>query len=381
MMQSGDKAASKGFFRQPDWDLAAGYYSDAATSFKTARSFEQAVDAYTKASEAYFKTYQMHLAGMAMENVGFILIKNLNRPQRGAEAYKQASNLFMADGKLPRGAEQLCKAANAMEPIDVNAAIDLYISAIDLYDQEERYTSSLDVVKKAIGIAVRSRKYARGVELLQRQLTVIEMIERRSHTNKSHYASMTSQVGLSMTVLFLAMDDEVGASKQFNNMCANDIHYSASREAILAETMLKAYDQEDQQALADAVRKDGFSFLDNEIQRLARALRVPGEGPSSLPQGARLPPAAANLSYGSSSAAATPPPPPSMGSDRQRLYGNQPAFDQGLPHYDSAPSAPLPEKGQPYPSELPYHQQAPQGFPAQPPLPSQQHEDDFDDLR
>lgn len=35
----------------------------------------------------------------------------MNQPQRAAEVYKQASDLFMADGKMDRAAEQLEKAA------------------------------------------------------------------------------------------------------------------------------------------------------------------------------------------------------------------------------------------------------------------------------
>jgi hypothetical protein len=54
---------------------------------------------------------RIHLAGKAMENAGFLLAQNLNQPQRAADAYKQASDLFMADGKMDRAAEELEKAA------------------------------------------------------------------------------------------------------------------------------------------------------------------------------------------------------------------------------------------------------------------------------
>lgn len=67
-------SASKGLFRKPDWDIASGCYDRAgsrdnrqqlgtlaanraplATNFKLAKSYDQAVQAYVKASEAYFK--------------------------------------------------------------------------------------------------------------------------------------------------------------------------------------------------------------------------------------------------------------------------------------------------------------------------------------
>jgi hypothetical protein len=59
----------------------------------------------------YLSFFRIHLAGKAMENAGFLLAQNLNQPQRAADAYKQASDLFMADGKMDRAAEELEKAA------------------------------------------------------------------------------------------------------------------------------------------------------------------------------------------------------------------------------------------------------------------------------
>ncbi|KAG1441001.1 hypothetical protein G6F56_011676 [Rhizopus delemar] len=109
-IQQGDKAASKGLFRKPDWDLAASYYDRAATCFKIAKSYDQAVQAYAKSSEALFKADAIHLAGKATENAAFILANNLSQPQRAAEAYQRASNFFMTQGSIDRAAEQLEKA-------------------------------------------------------------------------------------------------------------------------------------------------------------------------------------------------------------------------------------------------------------------------------
>lgn len=75
------RSSSKGLFRKPDWDIASGCYDQAgkhgmkrewgkkkeeeqgrliiitriATCFKLAKSYDQAVQAYMKASEAFFK--------------------------------------------------------------------------------------------------------------------------------------------------------------------------------------------------------------------------------------------------------------------------------------------------------------------------------------
>ena len=93
------------------------FFITTATAFKIAKSYDQAVQAYVKASEALSKSdalvlnslfvyvwyfnfffYSIHLAGKALENAAFILAQNLNQPQRAAEAYQRASNYFMTQG-------------------------------------------------------------------------------------------------------------------------------------------------------------------------------------------------------------------------------------------------------------------------------------------
>ena len=102
------------------------FFITIATAFKIAKSYDQAVQAYVKASEALSKAdalvlifffylfvfgilttflffiflfiYSIHLAGKALENAAFILAQNLNQPQRAAEAYQRASNYFMTQG-------------------------------------------------------------------------------------------------------------------------------------------------------------------------------------------------------------------------------------------------------------------------------------------
>ncbi|RUO95782.1 hypothetical protein BC936DRAFT_143237 [Jimgerdemannia flammicorona] len=55
LMADGDKAASKGMFRKPDWDIAGGCYEKAGVAFKTGKAYDQAIQAYFKASDAMFK--------------------------------------------------------------------------------------------------------------------------------------------------------------------------------------------------------------------------------------------------------------------------------------------------------------------------------------
>ncbi|KAL0076580.1 soluble NSF attachment protein [Phycomyces blakesleeanus] len=270
-MQEGDKASSKGLFRKPDWDVAAGCYERAATSFKIAKSYDQAVQAYAKTSEAFFKAGANHLAGKAMESAALILTQNLGQPQRAAEAYQQASDLFMTQGSIDRAAEQLEKAGRAMETTDINAAIEMYSAACTLYEQEDRGRFAIDVFKKAISLLIKSKKYEKAIDMLQRQSVILQKMVSRSHLHKAN---------LSILILILAIGDEVEAGKQFHIMCS-DSGFSQSEEAEICQALLQAYEEGDQELMEQTVRRQHVNFLDNEVARLARTLTVPGEVLSS----------------------------------------------------------------------------------------------------
>ncbi|KAI9472178.1 MAG: hypothetical protein EXX96DRAFT_583141 [Benjaminiella poitrasii] len=271
-MQHGDKAASKGLFRKPDWDLAASDYERAATSFKIAKSYDQAVTAYFKASEALSKADAIHLAGKALENAAFILATNLNQPQRAADTYERASNYFMTQGSIDRAAEQLEKAGRALENIDVNASYDMYSKACTLYEQEDRGRFAVDIFKKAISLLIRNKKYDKAIDMLKRQSVVLQKFTSRSHLYKAN---------LSIIILYFAIGDDVEAGKQFNAMCGHDAGFAQSEEATIADDLLRAYDERDQELLENTVRLQHVTFLDNEVIKLARLLTVPGEVLSS----------------------------------------------------------------------------------------------------
>ncbi|ORY93878.1 hypothetical protein BCR43DRAFT_442992 [Syncephalastrum racemosum] len=281
-MQEGDKAASKGLFRKPDWDVASGCYDRAATAFKVGKSYDQAVQAYVKASEAFFKADGTHLAGKALENAALILVQNLDQPQKAAEMYQRASDLFMTNGSIDRAAEQLQKAGRALENTDVSAAIEMYSSACTLYEQEDRGRFAIDIYKKAISLLVRSKKLEKAVDMLHRQAAVLQKLTNRSHLCKAN---------LSILIVLFAIGDEVEAGKQFNIMCSED--------AEIGQALLQAYEEGDQELLEKTVRRQHVSFLDNEVAKLSRTLTVPGEMLSQPTAAAgRQPTAHASGGYG-----------------------------------------------------------------------------------
>ncbi|CAO3626516.1 unnamed protein product [Cunninghamella echinulata] len=270
---------------------------------------------------------------------------------------------------MDRAAEQLEKAARAMENIDVNTAIDLYSSACGLYEQEDRGRFAIEIFKKGISLSVRSKKYTKAIELLHRQSAILQKLASRTH----HY-----KANLSLLIILFAMGDEVEASKQFNNMCGSDPGFMQSEEADIGQHLLQAYDEGDQQLLEKTVRRQQVSFLDNEIAKLSRTLTVPGESLlTQPPSNYREPP---NQPY-----AYQQQPPQSDLYNRSANYQppSSSSYSSPPPGYNGPTGDYLPEKQQ-YPpptNTYPAYQPTPtQPSQARPP-PSYQPDDEDDDLR
>ncbi|CEP16602.1 hypothetical protein [Parasitella parasitica] len=270
-----NRSASKGLFKKPDWDLAASHFEHAATNFKIAQSYKLAVGAYEKASDAYFKSDSIHLAGKALENAAFILNQNLKDPKRAASAYQRASNYFMAQGSIDRAAEQLDKAGRALENVDMNESYEMYSKACSLYEQEDRGRFAIEIFKKAISLLIRNKKYDKAIDMLKRESVILQKFTARSQLYKAN---------LSILILIFAIGDDVEAGKQFNSMCGNDPGFAQSEEAEIADNLLKAFDERDQDLLVKTTKSQHITFLDNEVIKLARMLVVPGEvmSPASL---------------------------------------------------------------------------------------------------
>ncbi|KAF9328526.1 hypothetical protein BG006_008299 [Podila minutissima] len=263
-MQEADKNTVKSFFKKPDWDIATQYYEKAAQSFKAAKSYEQSVQAFVKTSEAMINATSLFMAGRALENGGNIALQNLGQPERAADMYKRASELFMQNMTPDRAAEMLEKSAKAMEPISVDAAIDLYIGACSIYENEDRAKYATDTYKRTIGLLVKHKRYEKAVETLQR----LGNVQKETINKSAYYKTL-----LSIIIIQLAAGDEVDAGKRFQSFCMVE-GFVRSEESAVAHAMLDAFEHRDQNYYNQTAARQHVGFLDNEIARLARNIVI-----------------------------------------------------------------------------------------------------------
>ncbi|KAI1299401.1 hypothetical protein EDD11_006479 [Mortierella claussenii] len=263
-MAEADKNTQKSFFKKPDWDVAAQYYEKAAQSFKAGKSYEQSVQAFIKASDAMINATSLFMAGRALENAGNVCLQNLGQPERAADIFKRASELFMQNMTPDRAAEMLEKGAKAMEPISVDAAMDLYIGACNIYENEDRAKYATDTYKRTIALLVRNKRYEKATEILLR----LGRVQSESANKSAYYKTL-----LSIVIIQLATGDEVEAGKRFQEFCAVD-GFIRSEESAVAHAMLDAFEHRDQNYYNQAAARQHVGFLDNEVARLARNIVI-----------------------------------------------------------------------------------------------------------
>ncbi|KAF8925256.1 hypothetical protein BGZ58_000969, partial [Dissophora ornata] len=263
-MHEADKNTEKSWFKKPDWDIAAQYYEKAAQAFKAGKSYEQSVQAFIKASDAMVNSTSLFMAGRALENAGAVCLQNLGQPERAADIYKRASELFMQNMTPDRAAEVLEKGAKAMEPISVDAAMDLYIQACNIYEGEERAKYATDTYKRTIALLVKHKRFEKATEILLR----LGNVQSNAASKSPYYKTL-----LSIVIVQLAAGDEVEAGKKFQEFCGVD-GFVRCEESAVAHAMLDAFEHRDQNHYNHAAARQQVGFLDNEIARLARNIVI-----------------------------------------------------------------------------------------------------------
>ncbi|KAG0255742.1 hypothetical protein DFQ27_006082 [Actinomortierella ambigua] len=352
-MHEAEKHTEKGWFKKPDWDLAAQYYEKAATSFKAGKSYDQAVQAFVKASDAMAMASSIFMAARAMENAATVALQNLSQPERAADMYKKASEYYTQNMTPDRAAEMLEKSAKAMEPVSVDTAINLYIGALNIYDAEDRARYATDTFKRAISLMVKHRRFDNALETLQR----LGMVQEKTSNKTAYYKTL-----LSIVIIRLAAGDEVDAGKRFQSFCSVD-GFVRSEECAIAHAMLDAFEHRDQQYFDQTASRQHIGFLDNEIAKLVRSIKVSTdliggggfEDPNAPRPGSGGPPG--NAGYGQ---------PGPYDNKQQQQQGFPPSFQQQpyqQPGFQQGPPPP------PLPSS---HQQQFQQGPPPPPAPAQQ---------
>jgi len=263
-MKEADKLTTKTLTRwKPDWDSAASIYEKAANNYKNAKAYEQAKQAFKKASNAHYQMNILFTAAKHLDNAA-TMAKEQKQLEEATQLYEKASMVYRENGSGFNAADNLAKAAKLIEPVNVDKAMDFLKQACELYELEDKEHYSGETFKIAIALFLKNQKYGDTVQLLRNQARVFKKLNQPHDLNKCY---------LSMIVIYLHCDDVVAANNIFTESL-DVAGFSHSQEGGTAADLLNAYENGNAEALKTIINKQIFNFLDNQVCKIARALTV-----------------------------------------------------------------------------------------------------------
>jgi len=263
-LKEADKLASKTLTRwKPDWEGAAILYEKAANNYKNAKALDKAKEAFKKASNAQYQIDLPFSAAKHMESAAG-MAKDLKQNEEGAELYVKACNFYRENGSGFAAAENLAKAAKLIENTDVEKAMDYLKQACELYEIEDKQHFSGDTFKTAVSLFLRHQKFGDTVELLKNQCRVFEKLNQQHDIHKAY---------LSIIIIHLHCDDYVAANN-FYTQFLDTPGFSQSQEGMIAADLLDAFEKRNVDALNACTKKQIFNFLDNQVTKIARGLKI-----------------------------------------------------------------------------------------------------------
>ncbi|KAJ1904566.1 hypothetical protein GGI09_003079 [Coemansia sp. S100] len=266
-LKDAQKASKGSWFSKPEWDIAAQYFDKAATAFKAARHYEEAADCYVKASDAYVQINAVYLAAKCVENAATLADTHIKDHEMAVSHYSRASDLYRSQGAAAdKAAEMMESAAKVCEDIDTNRTIQLYDSALSIYENEDRGRFGVETFKRTIRYLLDKGRLSEAVDIQMRLSAVCEHVNNRFELNKSN---------LSAIIILLAFGDSVEAGKKLEEF-GQDVAFTRSKEAAAAERLVQAYSDGDQDEYVRIAGDQSVAFLDTTIARLAAKTRIPG---------------------------------------------------------------------------------------------------------
>lgn len=261
----------------PDHTIASMEYSQAASLFRSAGMLQEAVNAWTKTAETKELLHDQFGAGRAYESAGAICDgTGPGGPEAAVGHWEKAIRCFRLAGKGEIAAKLILKMAALREKQkDVAGAKAAYQDAIEVFEQDEKDYDLADVYKSYTGFLVRAECFEDAMKAMDGHMKVLL---RQKNVVNAH------KEVLAKVVLLLKLEDTVRAQQAMS--AAGDVPgWFTSKECQVGSDLIEGFRACDPEAVATAIKDQTFTFLQVEVARIAKQLKVvavaaPGAGQS-----------------------------------------------------------------------------------------------------
>lgn len=278
-LEQAEKALKPSFLSfkfSPDYMVASIEYTQAATKFRAAGMMAESLQAWMKSAEAKEQISDLFGAGRAYESAGAICESgSAGGPSASAGHWRKAVRCFRLCGKGDAAAKLILKLAELQEKQgDAEGAKAAYEEAIEVHEQDEKDYNLSDVYKQYTAFLVRSGAYGDAARAIDGHVAVL--------VRQKHLPFVYKEL-LAKVVLHLHTRDTVRAEEALNP--ATDVQgWYASAECQAGSELVAAFQQNDPEEAARVLKQQIFTFLQIEVARLAKQLRI--AAPAAAPRAA-----------------------------------------------------------------------------------------------
>lgn len=234
---------------------AAELFVKAANSFKLAKAWKRAGDAFTRAAQTYERSSELSYQAASKYSDAGKAYKNVN-PEKAIESYRNAVRMYTDAARFQMCARLMKEIAEMQESTkDYSGALESYTQAADFYDGEDAKSNANTMRQNVAMLSATAGDHAKAAELYEQ----IAKDALDSSLLKYGAREHLLRAGLCR----LCMGDAIGASRYIESYGTMDPTFTDSREGKLLSGVAAAVDEGDAEAFTNCVYDyDSISKLD-----------------------------------------------------------------------------------------------------------------------
>uniref|UniRef100_A0A2N9GBG8 Gamma-soluble NSF attachment protein n=1 Tax=Fagus sylvatica TaxID=28930 RepID=A0A2N9GBG8_FAGSY len=217
-----------------------------------AKDYEKAKSAFEKASQGQGVLSSPWDAAKHMESAA-ALAKELSNWTEVADFYRKACELYIVCGRTQLASDALAKAARALEDDVPDEAIQLYIEAGSILEEDEKEQMAFDLYRAATCVYIKLEKYTDAATFLLRWGLA---------TDNCNAINSQCEAYLSAIIVYLYAHDFKQAEKCYNDCAQIDV-FLGNDHGRCASKLLSAYSEGNIEEIKRVAQSSTISNLDH----------------------------------------------------------------------------------------------------------------------
>jgi len=262
LVKEGDAALKTGLFKwDKDYATAAISYDEAAKLYRASKDYDTAIQVYEKLAKVNEKLNDNWGIARNYESIVLMCIERTDGVKTPAEAlcnwaskvktYCRMENSIQTYINLVK---KLCKYLEEQE--NITEAANIYKELLNDLEEDGQHHVRSEVVTQYATLLVKIKKYAECLDLFERELVSKKEIQAKTGSRQN-----LDTLALTIISLYVILGDLEKAEKKLQNFSIDIRDFIKAAEFDVAEKMIEAYNEGNQEAFNTTVSRTVFNNI------------------------------------------------------------------------------------------------------------------------